>query len=211
MGRFKDGGTLCEGQSGSCELLFMKIVYGAFRGAALRPRGEGCFTVEGHNNSDMMVFLLGCRLDLHWLGGGMGGPSWWIGGVVSRGRIGRRSRWLIHQLFRGLFPGRLWLLQRHGYAKHRGRWAVGVGYLELKTNMTMVISTMLMWPGFFYNLCLTRKNPDGEGEIFGGRNWWLCRSAFWVRDSPRLVYWEIFCQVEGWMARPVCRPWWRVR
>jgi hypothetical protein len=41
------------------ELLFVKIEYGAFRGAALRPQGEGCFTVERPNNLDWMVFLLG--------------------------------------------------------------------------------------------------------------------------------------------------------
>jgi hypothetical protein len=53
------------------ELLFVKIEYGAFRGAALQlwPRGEGCFTVEWPNNMDQMVILMGCRVDLHWLGG----------------------------------------------------------------------------------------------------------------------------------------------
>jgi hypothetical protein len=51
------------------ELLFVKIEHRAFRGAALWPRGEGCFTVKRPNNLDQMVFLLGCRVDLPWLGG----------------------------------------------------------------------------------------------------------------------------------------------
>ncbi len=51
------------------DLLFVKIEDGAFRGAALRPQGEGCFTVKWPNNLDSMVFLLGCRVDLRWLGG----------------------------------------------------------------------------------------------------------------------------------------------
>ncbi len=50
------------------EVLFVKIEYGAFIGAALRPQREGCFTVKRPYNFDRKVFLLGCRVDLHWLG-----------------------------------------------------------------------------------------------------------------------------------------------